>query len=573
MFINMGSIYKNLVLANHKLIKSFLNIYILIFLIIYLAPYFILGSNNFFYILDNLDSVFVEFKILLESGKLFSESNAIIEQPLGGIPRYSMSSEYNAIFLFYHLFGPEKTYVIVRVLATLVGFFGMKKLLNEHILDKKKDRIIILTISFLYSILPFNFFSFLSVAGMPYVLFSFLQIRKNDYSLKNWIIIVLYPFFSIFYIYGFFFLFIPLVIFIYDLIRRKKNIYFFLSIILLASVYIFVEYRLIDQFLFSKSFISHRVETFKPVEFNIYESVKSFVHNIFKARLTNIYQDIIIVPIILISILIMLPSSKFEKKKILFIYLIFSIIVITLNSADFIPFSSIRNFLTDFLPFNFKRFFVLYPLLLFLALSLLLSHLQSLHSSLKLITISILLFQTLIIFKNHETLKNIFFHNSPNVKNFFANQQFSEIKNYIGQPIKSYRVASIGLHPSISLYNGFFTVDGYFVNYPLEYKKKFRKVISRELEKDYNLKSYYDDWGNRVYLFSSELGRNFNHKSGNAVVLKNLEFNWEALYNLGARYVFSSVKIDNAKISEIVFEKKFVNIDSSWDIYLYRINF
>ena len=244
-----------------------------------------------------------------------------------------------------------------------------------------------------------------------------------------------------------------------------------------------------------------------------------------------------------------------KKKKILFIYLIFSIIVITLNLADFIPFSSIRNFLTDFLPFNFKRFFVLCPLLLFLALSLLLSHLQSLHSSLKLITISILLFQTLIIFKNHETLKNIFFHNSPNVKNFFANQQFSEIKNYIGQPIKSYRVASIGLHPSISLYNGFFTVDGYFVNYPIEYKKKFRKVISRELEKDYNLKSYYDDWGNRVYLFSSELGRNFNNKSGNDIVLKNLEFNWEALYNLGARYIFSSVQIDNTNISEIVFEK------------------
>ena len=134
----MGSIYKNLVLGNHKLIKSFLNIYIWIFLIIYLSPYFILGSNNFFYILDNLDSVFVEFKILLESGKLFSESNTIIEQPLGGIPRYAMPSQYNAIFLFYHLFGPEKTYVIVRVLATLVGFFGMKKLLNEHILEKKK---------------------------------------------------------------------------------------------------------------------------------------------------------------------------------------------------------------------------------------------------------------------------------------------------------------------------------------------------------------------------------------------------------------------------------------------------
>ena len=135
-----------------------------------------------------------------------------------------------------------------------------------------------------------------------------------------------------------------------------------------------------------------------------------------------------------------------------------------------------------------------------LALALVLSHLQSIHSSLKLITISILILQTLNSFKNHELIKNINFYDNPNVESFFAKKQFSEIKNYINKPINSYRVASIGLHPSISLYNGFYTADGYFVNYPLEYKKKFRKIIEKELNKDKNLKSYYDNWG-IVYIY------------------------------------------------------------------------
>ena len=113
---------------------------------------------------------------------------------------------------------------------------------------------------------------------------------------------------------------------------------------------------------------------------------------------------------------------------------------------------------------------------------------------------------------------------------------------------------------------------GYFVNYPLEYKKKFRKIIEKELNKDKNLKSYYDNWGNRVYLFSSELGRkHFIYKSENKILLKDLDYNWKALYDLNVRFIFSSVKIDISNIDKLKFKKKFVNELSAWDIYLYQL--
>ena len=49
------------------------------------------------------------------------------------------------------------------------------------------------------------------------------------------------------------------------------------------------------------------------------------------------------------------------------------------------------------------------------------------------------------------------YYKKPSVKEFFAEEQFKEIKEYInGQP-EEYRVASIGIHPAIAQYNGFFT--------------------------------------------------------------------------------------------------------------------
>ena len=556
-----------------KILSKFLNIFIISTIIIYLAPYVFLGSKNYFTVTDNLDSIYADFKVLLESGKLFSSNISLIEQPLGGLPRSSMSSQFNFMFLLYYLFGPETTYIIVRVLMTLVGFFGMKIFLDNHILKKKDEKIISLSISLCFSILPFTFYSFLSVAAMPLVLYALLEIRKGKYYTKNWMIIIMYPFFSSFVVYGFFFLFIPFFILLKDLVNKKKSAHFLLSIILLLLFFIFVEYRLFDQFLLSNQFVSHRIEKFSIENFNFYNSIKVFVKFIFNGGSdANSLQGPIIVPFILISTLFMIPKSKKDWNKILFLYVITSIILITVIKAGFPPFSNIINFLNDYIPFNFKRFVSLYPLLWMLALALVLSHLQSIHSSLKLITISILILQTLNSFKNHEFIKNINFYDNPNVESFFAKKQFSEIKNYINKPINSYRVASIGLHPSISLYNGFYTADGYFVNYPLEYKKKFRKIIEKELNKDKNLKSYYDNWGNRVYLFSSELGRKrFIYQSGNKILLKNLDYNWKALYDLNVRFIFSSVKIDISNIDKLKFKKKFVNELSAWDIYLYQL--
>lgn len=47
--------------------------------------------------------------------------------------------------------------------------------------------------------------------------------------------------------------------------------------------------------------------------------------------------------------------------------------------------------------------------------------------------------------------------------------------------IPSIRVASIGICPVVSLMHGFYTIDGYSNNYPLEYKHTFWGIQTEEL--------------------------------------------------------------------------------------------
>ena len=53
-----------------------------------------------------------------------------------------------------------------------------------------------------------------------------------------------------------------------------------------------------------------------------------------------------------------------------------------------------------------------------------------------------------------------------------------EIDDAIGRDKSTYRVAHLGISPAPALMHGFYTVDGYSNNYPLEYKHRFREVIA-----------------------------------------------------------------------------------------------
>lgn len=137
-------------------------------------------------------------------------------------------------------------------------------------------------------------------------------------------------------------------------------------------------------------------------------------------------------------------------------------------------------------------------------------------------------------------------------------------------PVEEYRVASIGLHPAIAQYNGFYTLDSYNNFYPLSYKYQFRKIIEKELEKNKTIRTYFDEWGGRCYIFTDELGKHYMFKKNTKKRLKNLELNIEVFKDMGGQFIFSSVPIDNASENRLNLEMVFESKSSVWKIYLYR---
>jgi hypothetical protein len=159
----------------------------------------------------------------------------------------------------------------------------------------------------------------------------------------------------------------------------------------------------------------------------------------------------------------------------------------------------------------------------------------------------------------------------PSFRDFYDTKLFSDIKTYISKPVETYRVVSLGIFPSIASYNDFFCLDAYECLYPLTYKHSFREIIAPELDKSPKLKNYFDHWGSRCYLFSSELDGNYMCSKQQDKKVFHLDINTEKLRQLSQKetYIISAVEIVNYKALELALENMFEG--NYWSIYLYRV--
>ena len=187
----------------------------------------------------------------------------------------------------------------------------------------------------------------------------------------------------------------------------------------------------------------------------------------------------------------------------------------------------------------------------------------------KIIAIALILLQLAILVPN--SWEHLPVNQPITFNQFFAEDLFQEIEADIGMPQDTYRVISIGLHPSISQYNGFYTLDGYSNNYPLEYKHRFRNIIGYELAKSEEIRNYFDGWGSRCYIMTAELGLSFFCKKDEGLILTNLELNVTALHEMNCSYVFSAVNITNYAANSLQFNGLYQHPVSAWDIYLYEV--
>ncbi|OLS34644.1 hypothetical protein BTR25_21805 [Bacillus sp. MRMR6] len=540
----------------------------LLIIAIYLSPLFILQENAHIRVHDNLDSNLAWYKVLAESGELFGDVNASIPQIINGVPRNAFGTEYSIIVWLYALFPTMLAYGLSQALTRFIAFLGMYLLLKKHLLPGKQWLFIQTSTAIAFALTPFWPSGMLSTLGMPLALWAFLTIRAGGGGWKEFLVLTLLPFYASIVLGFFFFLSSMGMLWIVDVLRRKGwNFRYLLSIAYMTCIFMLVEYRLIYSFLFSTE-PNSRDEYFHaslPLWRVIRLTFKNFVLG--HTHVMTVH-GLFILPVMFLTFYLVF-SKKLWRQERAFVFLFILNFLLSAWYAfwffeGWLPLTKRFHFMDTF---NFARYHFLRPMVIYagfaLALKILSAHSVNGARTAKLIVI----FQILLLgICNDE----IIYHRKPSVKEFYAEELFMEIKEHIKLPQEDYRVASIGIHPAVSQFNGFYTIDTYNNFYPLSYKHQFRKIIEKELEKNKTIRNYFDQWGGRCYIFTAQLGKSYMIKKHSTKELTNLEINTQIFKEMGGRYILSALPINKAEEIQLELDGIFESKSSAWKIYLYK---
>jgi hypothetical protein len=693
------------------------HIYLIVGLVIialYILPFLILKENSPVLIHDNFDEFYFS---IIHNGEMFGPLNATIPQIMNDIPRNCFKSELNIIILLFYFFPPFTAYVLNLTIMHLIAFFGMYLLLTRHFVKSNDSIFIAIGVALAFALIPFWPEGGLSVVGMPFALYAFLNIRNNDYNITDWFILIFIPFYSIF-VYSYFFFLIGIgLIWLYDFIGKKSpNPIFLCSIVFMMGIFLVVEYRLIYLMFFDSGFISDRIEWFNSNPLNFKEAINAglnelsngfdnvisgqqfwimiatvmamicilrkllkkeyffvcfllpsmitlnliiyttfpfgndltflliistliaelgliigfvsydnlknrkpisgyflylllimglglFTNSFFNYQIAffsaisifwNLFWIILCLVCFLLAIhsFLILYSLELPIKLDIFSektispdeYLLIVLILICIGISVFFGLYSWEG-LSDLLQknqiiriFQFDRFIWLQPLIWSVIFAISLFILNKIHKYGKFFVIFLIICQVFFLISYDDHFSNqaggIALMNNDGItySQFYSNSLFTEIKDYINLPQNSYRVVNIGIEPSIAIANGFYALDGYVQNYPIDYKHKFREIIADELAKNEEIRLYFDSWGSRCYLFTSETSTNSMIKKDSSSTIQNLTINTTALKNLGGKYIFSAIEIKNYEENNLTYLRNFTNPDSPFKIWLYEVS-
>ncbi|MGX1902262.1 DUF6044 family protein [Thermolongibacillus altinsuensis] len=535
---------------------------------VFVSPYFLLGENAHMRVHDNLDSNIAWYKVLIRSGELFGSVDAVVPQIINGLPRNAFGTEFSLIVWLHALFPSIYAYGLSQTITRVFAFIGMYLLLKKHFIQAPEWAWIRVGVALAFALTPFWPSGMLSTLGMPLALWAFLNIRAGERSWVNYLVLTLLPFYSSLVLGFFFFLSAMGMVWFVDVVRGKGwNVRFLLAIVYMTAIYLAVDYRLMHSLLFSEEPTS-RDEYFHarlPLWWVIRLTFKNYVlgHN----HVMTVHAFVIL-PVTLFALFVVWKKKLWKQERLFLFLHILNFALSTWYAFWFykgwLPLTERFDLLDKF---NFARYHFLRPIVIYVLFAFSLKILWREGEVWRRIANILIVAQLLILASFNE---EIIFRKKPSFKEFYAEKQFREIKEYIGLPVETYRVASIGIHPAIAQYNGFYTLDTYNNFYPLTYKHQFRKIIEHELEKNEKLKEYFDEWGGRCYIFVDELGKHYMFKKNSKKEIQNLRLNTDAFYKMGGRYIFSALPIKNTEENQLKLEKIFHSKESAWKIHLYK---
>ena len=532
--------------------------------LIYFSPYILKGKNSFIQIHDNLNQI-NQFSILNGKfqGALFPSEkipNATLPgaNPIFRVGQISISKLFFSLDYFWG-------YVLNEFLYRLLGFLGLLYLLKIFTQNTKFPDYLLILISFSFIALPFWSPGHLSIAGIPLLILAFYYLYHQQKLLRSYLIVILYAFYSNFFVSGIFIFFVIIFAYIYLLFKSKLNRHLIFGGILLFVCFLVSHYSFfLIQFVYniptnriSQSFTGYGVtETLKRI----------FIHFISSQISSQSFHGRFILQSSLIFMFLLFFYRKFQHLKLILLlwaFLLFSSLIYGIYYYQ--PFLDFYNKLEQ--GFRLERFYFLNPAVWYILWGILLIEFYQMMKNKKTAQIILIILVSLQIGYCLKNSTLMAFTEKPTFKQFFAQEQFSEIEAKLERNKNDYRVGCIGFFPAVANYNGFKTIDSFSVFYPLEFKQKFYEIIKDELKQNPEIEDFFQNWGIHVFLFDDKIGKHYYDQD---YIKENIneiqcDLNINKLKEFNVKYLFSTVRISNYKA--IGLEKVYKNNDSK---YYYR---
>ena len=523
-------------------------------IIVNTVPFLWLGEDGFVIIHDNLDSEISFLQVLKNAGALAPWNLSEIEQVFNGLNAGYFATSGWLIRGLAAIMPVFRAYCVYSIIVRILGFLGAF-LLSKFFLRDSFDKNVFwaLLLSGVWASMSCYTIYGISMLGLPLAIWAILNLSHDQKRVRNASVVVLciYPFLSHFAFSG---VFIPGLIFlsaISQLGNRAGLRLIFRALFLMLLCTVVAHFAMFYTYFLGE--VTHRVERlYFHSGFDVLAAFKkSFSALIFgQYHVGNVFN-----PSLLIATLIWL--GRHPKQSSVLRYLSLGLLVCSL-AFGFGLF--LQQKLSSMVPlinvFQLSRVYQFVPIL---SLGIAIFFVQS-NLSLKLKSLIVIPFCIGTIMQNQELVQNWKAMISGDevecsFREFYMIDAFQKADLIIGRSKEEFRVISLGIHPAVAQFNGFFTLDSYQNLYPLEYKHRWGEIMKEELKKDSELEGYFNHWGSRCYAFSAELGMpsSYAEKNWSSVVVENWAIDFDKLYHEGCRFIFSKAEINLANHPELFF--------------------
>lgn len=554
----------------------------LLIVFVIMLPILILGKGAVFPVLDQLDETILNYVFPARfSGR------ANYAPMMCSVPSTSLKPFAPGFVVLYKLFSEYAAFVIQHAIVIMVACFGtymcVKKLTGSSI--------IALLCAGVFALLPFRSIYGVSLSGTPFLVACILGLedslagKKKMKSIIAMLGIGLYAVLSSLVLVGYAVIVMLAVYYIAKLIfTHKSDKAIIVSGVILVVIYLFLNIDLVSQLVSGGGFESHR-EEFVINGFNFWGTFKGIMIN--GMQHYESFHKYIYIPIaVSVPFAVFDVVKKGKNWKLLAVGMALMVVTGLLYAffaSDFV--AEYRNTMSGMLKtFQAQRFFWLlvggWYILLGISLFEIWNPVKEKSPLLGMIFLLALYIPTLIYVGKNED--SIFYQNLNEINNgnditgyitwesLYAEDLMKNIEEDIGLPMEEYRIAHLCMSPVASLMHGFYTVDGYSNDYPLDYKHKFAQVIDDEIVKNDICYSYFYEWGNRCYLFYSEFGGAYMLGKTDAEI-SGMSFDLAALRDLGCRYIFSGCRISDAESQGLNFVDVYEDDISYWRVWVYEL--